>query len=824
MNKLLENGGIWSSLYRLIKNSRLLTILDIVMTLIILSIVILCFVTLAVAEDLVYDPLTTVFTDIPDDIQGRQRFYPTTSPSNNTVKVGYDITAYILGGLIETEEASKLIESSHNTLWIGTDDKHKPINVSQGITGGDAGIRFAPEPGSVVKAEYNKLYITNVIGAGLSGGSAVIFNSIGSVAYANHNEVTIVNSSFNVHSAKYFMTAGLARIFYNPWGDSLDANGNGIANYNSMTFINSWAKYVWAAAVTYASDTSGDHVQDVEANYNTLYIKDSGPHSQNPYVEAAHEIGDVAAVYVEKCFMGDLKAGNNTVILEGNTRVSNVYGTWYQYSWLDNSPRSKIEVFLGNTLNVVLPKEGGIEVLGDVGNFQYFNFLFKNNSKDGTVGLVAGNQIYLTDDLPMSYPVEDPEAAVAEAVANLEVAAENQVSRKVSIGRIDLTYGKSLPADGTTFELLSAAGGIIAGDFDQKTAKGSMGPFIELNYDLILSSNSLMAILRQSRPYSQLEDPVSAENGSLAFIGQGSDLVASKFFDKGVSFDSDGSGINLPSPTCPNPAFAISYGKSSYDNGGEFELTGYNAVLGISCQMQASFGSVGFGVFAEGGKADYDTHHSFTDMPAIDGGGGIDYIGGGVSGRLDFNPGSYGRFYLQLGGRYGTVDLDYRSLGFEPLEGGPLSYESRNSYKGAFFGSGYLFNIRKNALMNTFLNYRWTRIGSDHVLTNVGETIDFDKSDSQVLNLGARLTGKVNDSVNAYVGMSLFYEFDGETQARTYERPIAQVSVKGATGGIELGMNYRKSAESPFAVGLSFQGYSGRRRGVEGTAQLSYNF
>lgn len=818
MKQLLRPDGIMSTIFRYFKDPKFILFIDIVFSFVMVLIMILCFVALAMAEDITYDPLTSALLPNPYSTTGNMGFFPTGGPSHNTVTVAYDIDGFVAAGINATKLPG-LAESSHNVAWIGSEDPLTRITVRDTIHAAEVYVRAVADDDSVARAEYNELHVTNVNSYGFYGASITLMESPLSEGHANHNLTRIVGSTFNDSYGKH-LAAGVSITFSaEPLSMNIWSSGAAYANHNTLYFEDSWAQNVYGTYIQYFYTAPQGLRQDTESSYNHLVVVDSGPHSQNPVSQSVTAIGRLAGAYVIKFSQGYVQAHHNSVTVQGNTAVGEIFGTYYQMHQDDPTPLSEIEVYLGNTLNVVLPKEGGIEVSGVVANFQYFSFLFDARADSGSTGLSAGGKIYLSD----AYPLKKNQ------VMPLAVTPQPELRQAKVLG-VNLTPDGDIPADGTTYVLLASDAGIDPGDFDQTEADGSMGPFILLKFDLSLNANSLSAVLRNSRAHPQLEDPASAGNAGLAFVSQGSDLSQSGLFDPGISFLDEGAGekagdIAMPEPSCPRPAFAFTYGKSSYDKGASsLAINGYNMAIGVGCRITTSVGLLTVGVFGEGGKADYDTRHIPAGFPEITGDGESSYLGGGVAARLDLNPGRLGRPYVQAGARFGALETDYHTRSYEPLNGDPLSHRSRMPYRGVNLGAGLIFQTGKNAAMDVSLSYHWTRLGGDVAMTNLGEPVTFRKSDSRVAKLEARLSGNLSRSLVASVGFAGLYEFDGETRASVRGKDITPSSLKGATGSLGLGLDYVPGGDSPFRAGLSFQGYAGRRRGVEVSIHLSYSF
>jgi hypothetical protein len=819
MKQSFTSYGVWSSIFRYIKDSKLLTVVDIIMSLIVTLVIIMCFVTMALAEDLVYDPATSPLESELIIGSYKLAFYPKGGSTHNNVWVRHDLNGYIVGGLnpMVTPGTS---ESSHNTVFVGSADPLTRITIGGLVEGGEASISGIRDALAVAIAANNRVFVSNAEIHGVYGGVADLPDSPGAVGYANDNLVRVENTTID-NSATDIRNAAAAYVnatmeYVQPY---VKGDRTVVANRNTMYFANGLFQNLYGASVRLLFTASEGERHDVEASFNTVEVVDSSLVNMKAEGALGKAYGQIAGTYVSKQSPGDIKAHHNTVTLRGDTSVGEVWGTLLTLAPGAYSASDEVELYLGNTLNVVLPGEGGITVARTVANFQVFNFRFSAaaSAGGGAVGLAAGDVIYLSDGYP-NLPEEEP------PIQPLAGPAPGAQDRAARVGSVDLEPDGGIPQDGTAYELMSAENGIIPGDFSQTEATGSMGPFIVLEYDLSLTARSLFATLRRSLAHPQLVDPGAAGGGSLAMVGQGSALAAERFLDPGLSFDDTDGGLALPGPSCPNPAFAASYGRNSYDDGGKLTLRGFNWAVGVGCRMGLPRGALSLGAFAEGGRADYESSHPAGGYPAISGDGESSYLGGGLAARMEFGPTRAGRPYLLAGARLGRARTSYLTTGFDPLAGGPLSLETEAAYRGASAGAGLLLQPGPDSALDLRLGFAWTGIDGDSAPTSAGEPIEFEGGDSKVASASLGLTGRLSGPLMARVGLGALHEFDGETRASVRGRRIRPSSLEGASGSIGLGLEFSPGVGHPFRAGLSFQGYAGRRRGQEASARLTYLF
>jgi outer membrane autotransporter protein len=247
-------------------------------------------------------------------------------------------------------------------------------------------------------------------------------------------------------------------------------------------------------------------------------------------------------------------------------------------------------------------------------------------------------------------------------------------------------------------------------------------------------------------------------------------------------------------------------------------------LAGLVSGLDTAPGRLTLGAFIEYGNGSYDTYNSFSSAAAIHGDGDIYYMGGGLLGRLDFNPTGPGHFYGETSLRAGGVHNQYASSDLRTGSGLPAAYDSSSAYYSLHLGGGYEWDFAEFASLNIYGKYFWTRQEGDEVTLSSGELVSFAAMDSSRVRLGGRLTYNGSAMFKPYAGAAWEYELAGEADASTNGFSIDAPSLRGASAVGELGMVFKPSAGLPLSLDLGLQGYAGKREGVSGSLLVKLEF
>ncbi|MDR3204841.1 MAG: hypothetical protein LBV23_08875, partial [Deltaproteobacteria bacterium] len=369
-----------------------------------------------------------------------------------------------------------------------------------------------------------------------------------------------------------------------------------------------------------------------QASHNEIIVRDS---YVRYFVLGAYVINE--AFYNNKeCSESLGFLTHNSVTLEGSARVDGYVGGAMiggaGAKLYNVTPGS--DIFTGNRLNIVNPAEGGVQVLTDVFSFEEFWFTFPKDVKEGAIGLKAGRSVMLWDGY-----------GVSSVIKGVEILGDGPPPQELS-----LTLIEAADIDDTLFI--------------QDRVIGSYGGILDLTFDLELTTDSDQGVERLMARYvgatfqPQTETVPLADSVSLAFLNQGLDHVSGE----GVT-----AVLNRPYVAPCLTTFAT-FGGSVSDYEESYELDGYYGLLGISCASFLESGTVTLGGFVEAGRGKYKTKGVFQNGREIVAKGDVEYIGGGLLGRFDFDgskPGpGQGKNYLEASLRLGQTRTTFMSDDF----------------------------------------------------------------------------------------------------------------------------------------------------------------
>lgn len=258
-------------------------------------------------------------------------------------------------------------------------------------------------------------------------------------------------------------------------------------------------------------------------------------------------------------------------------------------------------------------------------------------------------------------------------------------------------------------------------------------------------------------------------------------------------------------------------GGQHYTTGSSISVSGVSTVAGLAYRPAGV--ALTLSVFFEAGWGSYNTRNSFANAPAVKGGGDTEYYGGGVLARYDFKGG----VYVQGSVSVGNAKVNFKSREFISADGQSAGYDSLGVYYGAHAGMGYEFNLADDAVIDVYGRYLWTHMASDNVNMG-GDPIRFNATNSQRLQLGARLDYLLMPGFIPYAGAAWDYEFGGRAKATTYGYSIDAPTIRGGSGMFEAGAVIQPDLDMPLFIEGGVQGYIGRREGLSGALKPALTF
>jgi hypothetical protein len=260
-------------------------------------------------------------------------------------------------------------------------------------------------------------------------------------------------------------------------------------------------------------------------------------------------------------------------------------------------------------------------------------------------------------------------------------------------------------------------------------------------------------------------------------------------------------------------------GTVRHKTGSHVEVKGFSGILGVSGVVEGESFTFVIGAFAEAGKGDYDTFNSFPASANVLGSGDTSYGGGGFLARISFAESPAGSLHMELAGRMGSVKNTFESLDFY---GGKVSYSLKSNYYGLHYGIGYLFSVSDGIQLDLYGKYFWTHQNGDSAALPGGDAVRFDSVNSHRLRGGAKLIFNQQGKFQPYVGAAYEHELDGKVSATAYGMKIPEPDASGGTFVGEAGLVFTPSDR--FAINVSAQGYTGKRRGITGSIGINILF
>lgn len=292
--------------------------------------------------------------------------------------------------------------------------------------------------------------------------------------------------------------------------------------------------------------------------------------------------------------------------------------------------------------------------------------------------------------------------------------------------------------------------------------------------------------------------------GSIAFLNQGAEFIADEGMRAIVNAARSGQTATFG---------AVHGGSSRYETGSSVDVDGVTLATGIATK----FGNLTAAGFIEAGWASSESHVHGTEAD-----GDHDYYGVGAAVRYEFeNP-----FYLDGSVRLGTASTEFDGR----YADASARYDADSFYGTMHVGAGYLVPITEALKLDLYGRYVLSYLDGDDVglHTGNGETFSMDSTVTHAFRLGARLNGNFCDNAAWRFGLAYEHVADGDAESDVLvEGTRAALDVptlEGDTGIMELGVTMTPSATSPWSFDVGLKGYVGDRRGVSGSALLTYAF
>lgn len=335
---------------------------------------------------------------------------------------------------------------------------------------------------------------------------------------------------------------------------------------------------------------------------------------------------------------------------------------------------------------------------------------------------------------------------------------------------------------------------------------GMQGLLLKYNFDLQLVGNQLLATVTNTQLFEHSKAFSEGRIAALATLTQGADFVATQGIRAAQQAADEANHLALFS--------TIGAGKSRYETGSHIDVNGFQATVGLAHEVESWYDANWLlASFAEYGTGNYSSYNSFS-TGTVKGSGDSSYIGLGILGKRT----SFNNFYMELSARVGQVKNDFEGKVYT-LEN--ADYDYKTMYYGAHGGLGYMWQGTENTQLDLSVKYLWTHQDGKNVSLSSGDKIDFAGTNSSRVRAGLQWQYDLDESWFPYAGAAYEYELAGKAKATTYGLDIDAPSLRGGTGIGEIGIGYQHKS---WLLGLSGQGYVGKRKGAGGQLHIGYMF
>ncbi|WP_405383869.1 hypothetical protein [Phascolarctobacterium sp.] len=316
------------------------------------------------------------------------------------------------------------------------------------------------------------------------------------------------------------------------------------------------------------------------------------------------------------------------------------------------------------------------------------------------------------------------------------------------------------------------------------------------------TTDRLTLVISSSKLAEQTTMVSESRAAATAFVNQGAELAAQQ------------ANALANSGELGYQTFAGMYGNhGKVATGSHVEIDGNSFMVGVG---NANADGTSWGVFYEGGRGNYTTYNSHTDLGTLRGDGNTNYNGGGVLLRKDKENGWYAEGSLRMGRLKNSI------TNLLSDRGTPVGYDTESTYYGGHVGIGKVSKLHgEGQTIDTYAKFFYTHHDSDTYHFR-RDDYRMDATESETLRLGFRVNQENSDKLNVYYGLAWEYEFDGDVRGQIMSEALAAPSLGGSTILGELGISYK--ASSKWNVDARVQGYGGQRDGISGSVNVNYLF
>lgn len=269
--------------------------------------------------------------------------------------------------------------------------------------------------------------------------------------------------------------------------------------------------------------------------------------------------------------------------------------------------------------------------------------------------------------------------------------------------------------------------------------------------------------------------------------------------------------------------------KERYDTGSSVTTRTWSGLAGAGNERKISKGDLGYALFYEYGKGNYDV-----DGESFHGSGDIHYNGGGAMVKLTVRN----KNYYEGSFRAGRIKNDADNV-LHDINGNPYSYHTSTYYWSGHIGIGHIFDLTDEMAnesrggiqravrdMEIYGKYFQTHMGSDSFMAGDVQ-YNLDSLDSHLLRIGTRINNRSGQN-DFYYGLAWDYEFDGEGKGYVsvdgLRAPIEKTDTGGSSVMLEVGWKREATKDNPWYINTKLTGYAGEHKGFGGSLFVGYYF
>ncbi|WP_236864088.1 autotransporter outer membrane beta-barrel domain-containing protein [Campylobacter devanensis] len=201
------------------------------------------------------------------------------------------------------------------------------------------------------------------------------------------------------------------------------------------------------------------------------------------------------------------------------------------------------------------------------------------------------------------------------------------------------------------------------------------------------------------------------------------------------------------------------------------------------------------------------------------------YIGAGLLARYDFGSTMASRPYIDGSARLGKNYNRYENTHMiNRSTGEHAKYDMNTNYFGIHVGAGYEFKIYNQAL-DIYAKYLYNNLAGDEIeIMHIPYV--FEAVESHRLITGSRykidLDPKDSFKITPYAGAALDYEFKGSGDVYASGFAVDSPTLSGASAMLEAGLSI--DGNRGFTIDIGAFGHLGKRQGINGIANLKFEF